>query len=195
MRHKDDNKEETIRQKAIEMIVQEGFDGLSMQKLAKAANISPSTIYTYFDSREDLVNKLYLGVEQQFEKDALVGYKEEMTFEEFLWTQWKNRYRNAKKHPVAYHFFEQFRNSPLIRQQEQVPSRFKNAMNKFVQQAMDKKEIITLPMEIFWAVAYGAFYILIKFHLDKSAMNDKPFSLSEQKMKQTFDVVLRSLKV
>ncbi|WP_232517125.1 TetR/AcrR family transcriptional regulator [Chitinophaga sp. MD30] len=139
MRHKDDNKEGTIRQKAIEMIVQEGFDGLSMQKLARAANISPSTIYTYFDSREDLVNKLYLGVEQQFEKDALIGYKDEMTFEAFLWTQWKNRYRNIKKDPVAYHFFEQFRYSPLIRHQEPAMSRFKDAMNKFVQHAMDKK--------------------------------------------------------
>ena len=43
------------------MIVKEGFDGLSMQKLAKAANVSPATIYLYFKNREDLLNQLYNG--------------------------------------------------------------------------------------------------------------------------------------
>ncbi|MGZ3932351.1 MAG: TetR/AcrR family transcriptional regulator, partial [Bacteroidia bacterium] len=43
MRTRDEQKESAIRQKAIEMIVKEGFDGLSMQKLAKAAGVSPAT--------------------------------------------------------------------------------------------------------------------------------------------------------
>jgi TetR/AcrR family transcriptional repressor of multidrug resistance operon len=37
MRTRDESKELAIRQKAIQMIVEKGFDGLSMQKLAKAA--------------------------------------------------------------------------------------------------------------------------------------------------------------
>ncbi len=42
MRNKDEHKEKSIREKAIEIIVKEGFDGLSMHKLAKAADISVS---------------------------------------------------------------------------------------------------------------------------------------------------------
>jgi hypothetical protein len=37
MRTRDVNKERVIREKGIEMIVKEGFDGFSMQKLARAA--------------------------------------------------------------------------------------------------------------------------------------------------------------
>jgi len=48
MRTRDEAKEHAIRDKAIEMIVKVGFDGLSMQKLAKAAHVSPATIYLYF---------------------------------------------------------------------------------------------------------------------------------------------------
>jgi len=38
MRLKDENKETIIRQQAIKMIVEKGFDGLSMQKLALREN-------------------------------------------------------------------------------------------------------------------------------------------------------------
>ena len=59
MRLRDEAKEQSIREKALEMIVKEGFDGLSMQKLAKAAGVSPATIYIYFKDREDLILQLY----------------------------------------------------------------------------------------------------------------------------------------
>ena len=183
-----------IREKAVEMIVNEGFDGLSMQKLAKAANISASTIYIYFKNREDLLNQLFIDIEQKFEKDALNKFDPEMTFEDGLWLQWKNRYRNISKNPLSFYFFEQFRNSPLIKHKDIQETDFRKKMNQFVKNAIAKNEIVTLPTEIFWAIAYGAFYTLIKFHLDQSTMAGKPFSLSEQKMKQTFNLVMKSLK-
>ena len=59
MRTRDENKEAAIRTKALEMIVKVGLDGLSMQKLAKSANVSPATIYIYFKDREDLILKAH----------------------------------------------------------------------------------------------------------------------------------------
>lgn len=193
MRNKDEQKDEIIREKAIEMIVKEGFDGLSMQKLAKAANISASTIYIYFKNREDLLNQLFIAVEQQFEKEALARFSPDISFEEGLWLQWKNRYRNILKHPMAYSFFEQFRHSPLIHKtaRENV---FGKTMNRFMQQAILKKELVDLPPEIIWAIAYGPFYTLVKFHQNQRTMAGKPFSLNEQKMKLAFKKVIKALK-
>jgi TetR/AcrR family transcriptional repressor of multidrug resistance operon len=194
MRPKDKNKEATIRQKAIEIIVSKGFDGLSMQKLAKQANISPSTIYIYFDSREDLVTKLYIDIVDKFEKDALNNFDSELNFEDGLWLQWKNRLNNITRNPLHYQFYEQFRSSPLINHKDIKPSIFRKIMNEFVNNAVDKNEIKNLPSEIFWAVAYGPFYTLVKFHLEQSTMVGKPFLMTEQKLRQTFDLVLLALK-
>lgn len=194
MRAKDENKEITIRDQAIEMIVKEGFHGLSMQKLAKAANISASTIYVYFDSREDMLNKLFLYVEDIFTKESLKDFDSKMSFEEGLWLQWKNRYRHILKYPLHFRFSEQFRNSPLIRHKDIQETRFKKSMKEFVYHAVQRKEIEDLPVEIFWSLAYGPFYTLVKFHLDDSSMTGKPFSLSDHKMKQAFTLVLRALK-
>lgn len=194
MRAKDEHKEITIRDRAIEMIVKEGFHGLSMQKLAKVANISPSTIYVYFDGREDMLNKLFFYVEDIFTRESLKGFDPKMSFEAGLWLQWKNHYRHILQYPLHFHFSEQFRNSPLIRHKDIRENRFRKSLKEFVYHAVQRKEIENLPVEIFWSLAYGPFYTLVKFHFDESSMTGKPFSLSEQKMKQAFALVLKALK-
>lgn len=194
MRAKDENKEYIIRQKAIEMIVEKGFDGLSMQKLAKAANLSASTIYIYFQNREDLLNQLYIKVEAEFEQDALKDFNEDAEFAAGLWQQWMARFQNIMKNPVSFMFYNQFRNSPLINYRKMEENEFPNKMSAFVKNAVARNEVIALPAEIFWAVAYGPFYTLVKFHLDQANMAGKPFLLDEHKMKQTFNLVLKALR-
>ncbi|RZL19637.1 MAG: hypothetical protein EOO89_02765 [Pedobacter sp.] len=117
-----------------------------------------------------------------------------MKFEEGLWLQWKNRYRHILKHPMYFHFSEQFRNSPLIRHRDIRDNRFQKSMKEFLYHAVQRKEIEDVPAEIFWSLAYGPFYTLVKFHLDDSSMTGKSFSLTDYKMKQAFALVMRALK-
>ena len=44
--------------KARELILQKGFAGLSIRKLAEAVGYAPGTIYLYFESRDDLVREI-----------------------------------------------------------------------------------------------------------------------------------------
>jgi len=196
MRIKDENKVVAIREKAMEMIVLQGFDGLSMHKLAKAADISVSTIYIYFKNREDLLNQVYAATAEMFVEETLNGFDPDMDFEAGLWQQWYNRYQFILRHPLHYRFAEQFRNSPLIEKQENaMESTFKKAMRLFFANAVAKGETVDLPAEVFWAVAYGSFYTLIKFHLDNSTMSGLPFSLDLDTLKQVFQLVMKSLRV
>ncbi len=193
MRARDENKERTIKLEAISMIVKEGFDGLSMQKLARAAGISPSTIYIYFESREDLLNKLYLEVDEAFTAASLKNFDPAMPFREGLWLQWKNRYKHIVQNPLQFHFAEQFRNSPLIQLSTIKTNPFRKAMQAFGENAMKKGELIRLSPEVFWSLAYGPFYTLVKFHLQQSNMAGKPFTLNDADLKTTFDLVVKGL--
>lgn len=141
-----------------------------------------------------MLNQLYLAVDEIFSREVLKNFDPEMSFEEGLWLQWKNRYRYLQKYPLHYHFSEQFRNSPLIKHADVKESSFRAVLQQFVKNAIQRKEIAELPPEIFWSVAYGPFYILVKFHLQQAGMAGKPFSLSEQKLKQAFQLVLKALK-
>jgi len=194
MRVRDENKEHIIREKAIEMIVKDGFDGLSMQRLAKAANVSPATIYLYFKNREDLLNQLYMGVDKIFTEATLKNFDPEMSFEEGLWLQWKNRFAHNVNFPLHIYFMEQFRTSPLINHKDIVQNSFKEAMSAFFKNAIKRNELKELPVEIFWSIAYGPLYSLIKFHHGKKSFVGTHFVLTEQKMKQAFDIVIKALK-
>lgn len=194
MRARDDNKERSIRLSAIELIVKEGFDGLSMQKLAKAAGVSASTIYVYFENREDLLNKLYLDVDELFTTSSLKNFDPAMPLRDGLWLQWKNRYRHIVQNPLHFYFAEQFRNSPLIRQSNIKTNPFRKAMQAFVENAVKKGELPKLPVEVFWALAYGPFYTLVKFHLDQSNMAGRQFQLNDALLKETFERVMTSLQ-
>jgi len=194
LRIKDETKETSIREKAIEMIVKEGFDGLSMQKLAKEANVSPATIYLYFVNREDLLNRLYIEVEARFTETTLLGFDPNMHFEEGLWLQWNNRFNHITEFPFHFYFMEQFKNSHLIHHKDIKVNAFKETMRKFCHNAMERNEIVSLPVETFWSIAYGPFYSLVKFHLNQKSFLGQSFSLTKPKMKQAFDLVLKALK-
>ncbi|MBA2613022.1 MAG: TetR/AcrR family transcriptional regulator [Bacteroidetes bacterium] len=194
MRTRDENKEAAIREKAMKMIVDEGFDGLSMQKLAKAANVSPATIYIYYKNREDLLNQLFNHVQQTFYDVALAGFDPLLSFEEGLWIQWKNRLKFILKYPIHFQFYEQFRNSPCINHTDVQISTFKESMKLFVMNAIKKGEMKKMEPEIFWSVAYGTLYSMVKFHLQEIKMMGNDFKLTDAKMKIAFEMVIKALK-
>lgn len=194
MRTRDEHKEIAIREQAMEMIVNEGFDGLSMQKLAKAANVSPATIYIYYKNREDLLNQLFIEVHKTFSDLALKGFDPELSLEEGLWLQWKNRLRFIMEYPTYFQFFEQFRNSPLINHKDLKIAEFKENMKLFVMNAIKRGEMSKMEPEIFWSLAYGSFYSLVKFHLQEKSMMGNDFKITDAKMKQVLKMVIKALK-
>src|SRR5690242_19702613 len=107
MRTRDANKENSIREKAIEMIVKEGLDGFSMQKLARAAGVSPATLYIYYNDRDDLVTKIATEVRVRMMEISLRGLHPKMSFAEGMAIQWKNRLEFYLTYPLDVQFIEQ----------------------------------------------------------------------------------------
>ena len=59
MRKRDDEKEKSIKAAVVKLTLEEGFHGTSISKIAKAAGVSPATVYTYFDSKEIMLQVIY----------------------------------------------------------------------------------------------------------------------------------------
>lgn len=199
MRFKDPQKEHLIREKAIELFVQEGFDGFSMQKLGIEAGISPSTIYLYFRNKEDLINNLYRYIERAINRSARSHLDPDlMSLEQGLWSQWLCRYYYVEQHPLHFRFAEQFRNAVQFRwyppDRSVTGGAFRRAMQIFIRQTTLRGELARLPTDTFWALAYGPLYILLKFHLDKSLNSREPFFIKHTHLREAFDRALRSLK-
>jgi AcrR family transcriptional regulator len=195
VRTRDENKEQAIREKALALFVKHGFDGVSMQKLAKEAGVSPATIYIYYKDRDDMIVRLWLGLMKDMVDSTLDGFDPTMSFEDGLRIQWQNRAKFCMDHPTALHFMEQIKYSPY----HEVCSRkmdphFLSVMGEFVHNAIRRKELVKLPVEVYWSVAFAPLYQLVKMHMSGRGLRQEKFVLDEKIMNQTFKLVLKALK-
>lgn len=195
MRTRDEKKICQLHTKAIEMIVKEGLDGFSINKLARAAGVSPATIYIYYEDREDLLIKTTLRAAQVMLEESLKDFDPDMNFADGLRKQWRNRANHFMNNPMDVEFIEKMRYSHLY---DKVAvflyTSFKDVMGRFVHGAIARKELIPLPFEVYWAVAYAPLYQLIKFHTQEKTFGHQKFTLTEELMEQTLQLVLKALK-
>ncbi len=178
------------------MIVEHGFDGLSLHKLARAAGLSVATFYTYFQDREDLILKIYEEVSAQMFAATLAGFDPHMDFAEGLRVQWFNRARYLLKHPLEMHFMEQIRFSPFHeRAMMATGGNFRELMKAFVHHAIKRKQLVAVPVEVYWCIAFAPLYQLLKFHIHgKNISGTRRFVLTEAALETTLRLVLKSLK-
>jgi len=195
MRVRDENKVDAILQQALKMVVDEGFDGLSMQKLAKAAGVSPATIYIYFKDRDDLLVQLYqLEVDKYFDY-VLEGFDPDWNFATGLSVQWKRRAQYIIDNPDKAHFMEHFSFTPL---NDKVVlthrSKFVDVMHRFITRAIENKELVRMPLEVYWSVAFAPLYNLVKWHKAGKNMAGQKFVLTDEMLEQTLGLVLKALR-
>lgn len=115
MRHKDENKNEAIFQATIQLLNEIGFSDISMSKIAKRASVSPSTIYVYFENKEDMLSKLYTNVKQKLSSKVLAGIDDTVPVKTAFEMVLRNHIDFIFNHKDEFLFLEQFSNSPLIK--------------------------------------------------------------------------------
>jgi TetR/AcrR family transcriptional repressor of multidrug resistance operon len=192
MRTRDESKEACLKAKAMEMIVQDGFGGLSMQRLAKAAHVSPATIYIYWKNREDLLNQLFHEAQEAFTDVALEGFHPGLSLRDGLWLQWQNRWRFIRQNPTQFAFYEQFRHSPLINRGNLKFTLFKENMQQFVANAVRRGEMRPMQPEVYWSMAYAPFYALVRCQLQENCMLSQGFCLTDDVLSKAFDMVMQA---
>ena len=195
MRTRDENKIEAIYREALRMVVDEGFEGLSMQRLAKAAGISPATIYIYFKDKEDLLLQLHRRELDLYFAFIMEGFDPEMDFATGLAIQWRRRAQYIIDNPDKGHFLEHFRFNPLLSKSMHVKDkRFSAIMERFVTKAISNKELTPMPFEVYWSITFAPLYNLVRYH--KAGMNQagEKFQLTEEMLMQTLSLVLKALK-
>ena len=195
MRTRDEQKEALVKEKAVELLVKHGFDGFSMQKLAKEAKVSPATLYIYYTDKEDLIRKLGIELGTQFATAMLDGFSGKMSLREGLKKQWENRARYMLNYPMESNAFEVIRHSPIgVEVMNATTLQISPAMAEFAHNAVENGELKAMPLEVYWSITYGPLYTLVKFHLDKRSIRSTPFELTDEIMYQALELVLKALK-
>jgi AcrR family transcriptional regulator len=109
-------KVEKIKRAVLKTVGEIGVAGLTMKKIATEAEISPGTLYLYFASKDQMINKLYLDLKKELAIAAFNGFTEEATipFPMAFKGIFANLYQYLANHPAEQVFLQQGYKSPFV---------------------------------------------------------------------------------
>ena len=107
-----------------------------MSKVAKASGVPQSTIYVYFESKEDLLRQIYLYCIDKMNTTVMNGFDDTKSVKDCLWDYCLRFVEYMKSSTDAFIVYEQFLSSPISRslELENVVDAFK-PMYGFVERA------------------------------------------------------------
>lgn len=113
MRTKDDQKRQSLLKATIKLVNEVGFAASSVSKIAKQANVSPSTLYVFFDNKEDLLVSTYLEIKYDLAKVLLNDFDDTLPIRDVIKKGWLGVFKWVSRNPQEYGYIEQFSNSPF----------------------------------------------------------------------------------
>ncbi len=131
MRNKDENKKDAIFEATIELLNEIGFANISMSKIAKRAGVSSSTIYVYFENKEDMLKKVYFEVKKKLITAMSHGIQEDTPIRLAVELLVRNVLTFVPENRQYFLFLEQFSNSPLVGNLDDINLLFQPLNNVF----------------------------------------------------------------
>lgn len=171
MRPKNLLKEEAIRSIALRIIAEEGLENLTMQKLAKAAGISPRTIYIKYENKEDLLVKLFIDeVLGAYEKAILQNFHPDMPFAPGIRQLWLNGFNYLTCNRNAFALLQHGKASPLLnrayRQKNIKEGDFFAPIQQFLQLNAEAGLIRDFPHQVHRALLFSPLLDLVAEYFD-----------------------------
>lgn len=114
MRKKDDEKEKSIKEAVIKLILEEGFHGTSISKIAKKAGVSPATVYIYYENKESMLQDIYREYSEEIFNYLLNRVHKEMEGQKLIEILVRSYYTYIQEHEEIFHFVDQFSNCPSL---------------------------------------------------------------------------------
>ncbi len=114
MRRKDEEKRENIKQAVMKLILEQGFHGASISKIAREANVSPATLYIYYQSKEEMLKDIYQEYADQIYAHLLENIHQDMKGAQFIETIIRRYYSYINEQAEVFYFVEQFAGCPSL---------------------------------------------------------------------------------
>lgn len=117
MRKKDDEKQKSIKEAVIKLILKEGFHGTSISKIAKEAGVSPATVYIYYENKEVMLQDIYREYSEDIFDYLLDKLHNCSNGEQIVEILVKEYYFYIKENSEVFHFVDQFASCPALANQ------------------------------------------------------------------------------
>jgi TetR/AcrR family transcriptional regulator, repressor of fatR-cypB operon len=162
------DKRKKIIKAALMLLTKHGFHAAPMSMIAEKAGVGTGTIYTYFKSKDILINAIYHEIENEILDHLSRNTPETRSIRERFIHLWTTLLKYLIANPINFRYIEQFHNSPFgvsLRRDRLTgnagePPVFMNILKDGIL----TKEIRNLPMLVLHAQAFGSLIVLARDH-------------------------------
>ncbi len=112
MRYRDEAKQDAIIKATVKLVNKIGFVATSISKIAKEADVSPATIYIYYENKEDLLVSTYVDIKRKMSAAILEDFDDSLPIRDIMKDSWFKLFNFISDNPGEFQYTEQFANSP-----------------------------------------------------------------------------------
>jgi len=116
MRTRDYDKQARIKEAMIDLILKEGINGASVAKIAKKANVSPATIYVYYENKEEMLSEVFDECAHRSYSYIEGNLDPEMSGKRFIEVLMRSAYDFALQNEEVFSFVEQCSSCPTLQE-------------------------------------------------------------------------------
>ncbi|AVV56275.1 TetR family transcriptional regulator [Paenibacillus glucanolyticus] len=183
-------KREDILDATLELITEEGLQSLTFSKIFKKANVGSSTVYHYFQSKEELVSELFRTLRMHMGETIMKGYDPGLTIYQRTKAILKNTANYALHFTNEQAFIENYCQSPFIFEEiRTMPDPAINEIFAIIEEGQQHGIIRELDKVYCCQLVSGMITSVIKGYLAGK------YPLHETLIQETIDACWRAIKV
>jgi AcrR family transcriptional regulator len=140
-----------------------------MSKVAKHSGVAVGTIYHHFNSKDEIINELYLQIKKEFGKRTQAALADSNTPKEAFSNIFKAVYKYYTQNPLKFIFTEQVAFTPIITEETKKKSQgYYQPVIDFFEEQLSGGTFRKIPIELLGQLYYGNIKTLIQMKLSEN---------------------------
>jgi AcrR family transcriptional regulator len=190
MRTKDEEKIAALFNATVKLVNEIGFAASSVAKIAGQANVSPATLYVYYENKEALLVSTYVEIKREMSRAALQDLNEERPIRDTLRLVWNNLFDHISHNLDHFRYMEQFGNSPYTDLIDHgILERFLEPLFRVVQRGIDEKIIKDVDRDILGVFIWFPVMVLA------NPRHCKSFEITDKNIEDAFTMSWDAIKL
>ncbi len=166
MRTRDQKKYDAIVKSTINLTNKLSFSGISISKIAREANVSPATIYIYFENKEDLLTTIYYDIRKKASESVLTNIDVNMSIKEQFYAVWINSFSFYLNYPEYMQYREQFEQTTMMKEVKTDEFELNSYTIEILTKGIKDTIIRNLPIPLLISFAFIPIITLLRLHFN-----------------------------
>jgi len=167
-------RQQQILEATLELVATQGLLKTTISKISKRAKCSPGIVYHYFESKDEIMETLFISIFREMMGYILDDAVLERPILERYKALWLRKYHFHFNNPAKTVFIEQYKNSSYYtEEQEQETQRMMSGLMRMGQHDIDLGLVVSLPLNVIYTMTFTVALNLANAHLHASVCLDE----------------------